>query len=87
LKQLIAVFREKRPAALPSMLWMADRCILFFLLVAPENSAGVHLKALARLSPAAQRNGFRQKLMSVAECGTALIRLLLKKMKAAAPER
>jgi PTS system nitrogen regulatory IIA component len=36
---------------------------LFFLLVAPENSAGVHLKALARLSRLLKNNGFRQKLM------------------------
>jgi len=36
---------------------------LFFLLVAPENSAGVHLKALARLSRLLKNNGFRQNLM------------------------
>jgi PTS system nitrogen regulatory IIA component len=36
---------------------------LFFLLVAPENSAGMHLKALARLSRLLKNNGFRQKLM------------------------
>ncbi len=36
---------------------------LFFLLIAPENSAGVHLKALARLSRLLKNNGFRQHLM------------------------
>jgi PTS system nitrogen regulatory IIA component len=40
---------------------------LFFLLVAPENSAGVHLKALARLSRLLKNNGFRQKLMDGAD--------------------
>ncbi|MCX5896362.1 MAG: PTS sugar transporter subunit IIA [Proteobacteria bacterium] len=36
---------------------------LFFLLIAPENSAGVHLKALARLSRLLKNTGFRQHLM------------------------
>lgn len=36
---------------------------LFFLLVAPENSAGVHLKALARISRLMKELGFRKRLM------------------------
>jgi PTS system nitrogen regulatory IIA component len=36
---------------------------LFFLLVAPENSAGAHLKALARISRIAQSEIFREKCM------------------------
>ncbi|MFH1623963.1 MAG: PTS sugar transporter subunit IIA [Pseudomonadota bacterium] len=36
---------------------------LFFLLVAPENSAGVHLKALARISRLLKDSSFRQNLM------------------------
>ena len=36
---------------------------LFFLLVAPENSAGVHLKALARISRLLKDPSFREKLM------------------------
>ncbi len=36
---------------------------LFFLLVAPENSAGVHLKALARISRLMKEMGFRRRLM------------------------
>jgi PTS system nitrogen regulatory IIA component len=36
---------------------------LFFLLVAPENSAGVHLKALARISHLLKDPGFRNRLM------------------------
>jgi PTS system nitrogen regulatory IIA component len=36
---------------------------LFFLLVAPENSAGVHLKALARISRLLKHPSFRKRLM------------------------
>ncbi len=36
---------------------------LFFLLVAPENSAGVHLKALARISRLLKDPSFRNRLL------------------------
>jgi PTS system nitrogen regulatory IIA component len=36
---------------------------LFFLLVAPENSAGIHLKALARISRLMKDQNFRKRLM------------------------
>ncbi|NIO17751.1 MAG: PTS transporter subunit EIIA [Deltaproteobacteria bacterium] len=36
---------------------------LFFLLVAPENSAGLHLKALARISRLLKTDRFRKKIM------------------------
>jgi len=36
---------------------------LFFVLLAPENSTGVHLKALARISRLFRDPGFRQRLM------------------------
>ena len=36
---------------------------LFFLLVAPESSAGAHLKALARISRIAQSDTFRERCM------------------------
>jgi len=36
---------------------------LFFLLVAPENSAGIHLKALARISRLLKDSSFKQGLM------------------------
>jgi PTS system nitrogen regulatory IIA component len=36
---------------------------LFFLLVAPENSAGVHLRALARLSRMMKNEDFRRRLI------------------------
>ena len=38
---------------------------LFFLLVAPENSAGIHLKALARISRLMKDQVFRKALMEV----------------------
>ncbi|MBI3768875.1 MAG: PTS sugar transporter subunit IIA [Deltaproteobacteria bacterium] len=37
---------------------------LFFLLVAPEDSAGVHLKALARISRLLKDRGFRERLFA-----------------------
>jgi PTS system nitrogen regulatory IIA component len=37
---------------------------LFFLLVAPENSAGIHLKALARISRLFKDGQFRHALMT-----------------------
>jgi PTS system nitrogen regulatory IIA component len=36
---------------------------LFFLLLAPENSAGIHLKALARISRLLKDPNFRKRLM------------------------
>ncbi len=36
---------------------------LFFLLVAPEDSAGAHLKALARISRLLKDDAFRERLM------------------------
>jgi PTS system nitrogen regulatory IIA component len=40
---------------------------LFFLLVAPENSAGMHLKALARISRLLKDPTFRKKLMEAGD--------------------
>jgi PTS system nitrogen regulatory IIA component len=40
---------------------------LFFVLVAPENSTGVHLKALARISRLFKDPGFRARLMAAAD--------------------
>ncbi|MFH1135174.1 MAG: PTS sugar transporter subunit IIA [Pseudomonadota bacterium] len=37
---------------------------LFFLLLAPENTAGVHLKALAKISRLLKDPSFRQELMA-----------------------
>jgi nitrogen PTS system EIIA component len=38
---------------------------LFFLLVAPENSASVHLKALARIAKLLKNSSFRKMLMEI----------------------
>jgi PTS system nitrogen regulatory IIA component len=40
---------------------------LFFLLMAPENSVGVHLKALAKISRMLKNTAFRQNLMVAAD--------------------
>jgi nitrogen PTS system EIIA component len=40
---------------------------LFFLLMAPENSVGVHLKALAKISRMLKNTAFRQSLMVAAD--------------------
>ncbi len=41
---------------------------LFFLLVAPEDSVGQHLKALARVSRLLKDRAFRDKLIGAADC-------------------
>jgi PTS system nitrogen regulatory IIA component len=43
---------------------------LVFMLVAPTNSAGVHLKALARLSRLFRDGSLRQRLLEAADGGT-----------------
>ncbi len=48
---------------------------LFFLLVAPEDSASLHLKALARVSRLFKDGGFRQRLLDAAD-SDELYRLL-----------
>ena len=40
---------------------------LFFLVVAPDNSAGTHLKALARISRLLKSNAVRQQLMEASD--------------------
>lgn len=48
---------------------------LFFLLVAPENSAGLHLKALARISRLLKTERFRKKIMD-AESHAEMVEIL-----------
>ena len=43
---------------------------LFFLLVAPEESAGAHLKALARISRLLKDEGFRTRLRTAPDAAT-----------------
>jgi PTS system nitrogen regulatory IIA component len=42
---------------------------LFFLLIAPEDSASLHLKALARVSRLFKDAGFRQRLLEAPDAG------------------
>lgn len=49
---------------------------LFFLLVAPANSAGAHLKALARISRVAKNESFREKCIK-AKTGEDLFQLMV----------
>lgn len=42
---------------------------LFFLLVAPENSASIHLKALARIAKILKNSSFRKTLMEASSRG------------------
>jgi nitrogen PTS system EIIA component len=48
---------------------------LFFLLVAPEDSAGAHLKALARISRLLKDESFRERLMRAGD-GADLFRTI-----------
>jgi len=48
---------------------------LFFLLLAPENSIGLHLKALAKLSKMLKDAGFRRQLMEAPD-GDSIVRLI-----------
>jgi PTS system nitrogen regulatory IIA component len=48
---------------------------IVFLLVAPSNSAGIHLKALARLSRLFRDAGFRQRLIESAD-GATMYRMI-----------
>jgi PTS system nitrogen regulatory IIA component len=51
---------------------------LFFLLVAPENSAGAHLQALAKISRLLKDNRFRQRLMD-AKSREEIYRIIVEK--------
>ncbi len=49
---------------------------LFFLLIAPENSSGIHLEILARIAKVLKDSAFRKKLMEVGtrkECYQTII--------------
>ena len=52
-----------------------ERTHIFFLLVAPEDSAGPHLKALARISRLLKERHFRESLLA-AKDEKALLRIL-----------
>ncbi len=63
LKGVVAVFgRSRKGVDCHSLDGAPTR--LFFLLVAPEDSAGVHLKALARVSRLLKDKAFRERLLN-----------------------
>lgn len=47
-----------------------EKAHLFFVLVAPEQTAGLHLKALAKLSRLLKQPDFRQKLLEAPDAGS-----------------
>lgn len=63
LKRVVAAFGRSVPGVDFSSL-DGKPTHLFFLLVAPEDSAGAHLKALARISRLLKDTSFRTRLMS-----------------------
>jgi len=63
LKRVVAAFGRSRAGVDFSSL-DGKPTHLFFLLVAPEDSAGAHLKALARISRLLKDDGFRQRLLA-----------------------
>jgi PTS system nitrogen regulatory IIA component len=68
LKRVIAAFGRSAPGVDFSSL-DGKPTHLFFLLVAPEDSAGAHLKALARISRLLKDDSFRARLMSAPNQG------------------
>jgi PTS system nitrogen regulatory IIA component len=63
LRRVIAAF-GRSPAGIDFSSLDGKPTHLFFLLVAPEDSAGAHLKALARISRLLKDEAFRQRLMA-----------------------
>ena len=62
LQELVVVFGRSR-GGIPFDAIDGKPVQLFFLLLAPENSAGQHLKALARISKMLKKPNFRKKLI------------------------
>jgi PTS system nitrogen regulatory IIA component len=71
---LIAAFARKK-AGVDFAAIDGKPTYLFFVLFAPENSAGLHLKALARISRLFKQPQLRQAILA-AESGPAIYRLI-----------
>jgi len=65
-KRVIAAF-GRHPAGVDFQSIDGKPTHLFFLLVAPEDSAGAHLKALARISRLLKDEGFRKRLLAAGD--------------------
>ena len=74
LKRVVAAF-GRSPAGVDFSSVDGNPTHLFFLLVAPEDSASAHLKALARISRLLKDESFRQRLMSAGD-GADLFRTI-----------
>lgn len=66
LDRIVAAFGRSRPG-IDFDSQDGEPAHLFFVLVAPENTAGLHLKALAKLSRILKDSHFRQKLLDVSD--------------------
>ncbi|HKY63006.1 MAG TPA: PTS sugar transporter subunit IIA [bacterium] len=66
LDRIVAAFGRSRPG-IDFDSQDGEPAHLFFVLVAPENTAGLHLKALAKLSRLLKDAHFRQKLLDVSD--------------------
>ena len=62
LEHIVACF-GRSPAGIDFESQDGEETHLFFGLIAPENSAGLHLQALAKLSRLLKNTGFRKKLL------------------------
>jgi PTS system nitrogen regulatory IIA component len=77
LEEMLVAFGRSRPGiAFEAM--DGKPVHLFFLLMAPENSAGQHLKALAKISRMLKDPGFRKNLLEAKTQGD-LVRLIAEK--------
>jgi PTS system nitrogen regulatory IIA component len=75
LEELLAAFGRSRPGVdFQAIDGKASH--IFFVLVAPENSVGLHLKALARISRLCKDAGFRRRLLD-AKDGVELYRVIV----------
>ncbi len=72
-KKILAAFGRSRPG-LDFQSLDGKLTHLFFLLIAPENSAGMHLKALAQISRLMKDPAFRKRLME-ARSGEEMLRI------------
>jgi PTS system nitrogen regulatory IIA component len=67
-KRVVAAF-GRSPAGVDFSSLDGKPTHLFFLLVAPEDSAGAHLKALARISRLLKDESFRTRLLRATDAG------------------
>jgi nitrogen PTS system EIIA component len=74
LDRIVAAFGRSRPG-IDFDSQDGEPAHLFFVLVAPENTAGLHLKALAKLSRLLKEPSFRDKLLQAPD-GAALYQII-----------